>query len=824
LGEGQPLALLSTNRVPSGFGSAVSKNLANDNFVLKQDNQHWDIKKQGLAGAPSLNLPLLDPGNESPSTSPSVSLSNSTKPKRRVGVIYIGPGQYSLDESHLEAMKRLKGNVELIAVVNKEINENQDSHGTVLANDRLQVVRRKVRDFLRNELGVALNDVEIDVPDGQGDDLVKASLSDGRRVSDIITEKIKAFKEKEKKEGYDTEVAVIVGTRSRYHMPYVQWALENNFHVLVDKPLTTPRWSINDTQKVEQSDSIVTDAQKLLQLSQQHSNVLTTIATQKRYGEILGRIRKVLAQSSSPIKYLQLTTNDGWWVDPDSLGAVTTRGESFSLEGDGGKLAHTGYHIFDLVPLILNDPGINGAQVRVVFQRPEDIVAYNNLTRRMIPSGNSWMDMKGKLEFNDNLNPADFKGLMEINANIEIVLTRKNGSKVIVNLGMFHGGPSSNSTPVGRTKTETVTLINEKGSLETARVDKFLYKGQKIKITASSVEGIDGELCPTENGDSVEPGSEFPENARPALDFFNTLLYTNNLNNINSRVTSPLVSHTIGIKLMAAALKAGYSGQTVSFPIIPSEWSQVRHVLETEGLPVNNAVSDQHLQSSASEDSQHGDDFAMLPPDLEEAFKQEDITPALERLQLLVKENTKQYATAEIRDFLLRMIGKRKSINQELRKALRQAPIDMLRDIDYDPSIHYVLVKDIMPIWTILQNYGDPMIFSERVIEEYIVQGKARIERQLFNPYVRDSAQVANAPDTAMADVQKKGGIDIQNIDVVRKNGIMKIQFNDQAVRNVLKNGFNGFTPIVINVISIQNPLPLLGINFDKNERALVKV
>lgn len=57
------------------------------------------------------------------------------------------------------------------------------------------------------------------------------------------------------------------------------------------------------------------------------------------------------------------------------------------------------------------------------------------------------------------------------------------------------------------------------------------------------------------------------------------------------------------------------------------------------------------------------------------------------------------------------------------------------------------------------------------------------------------------------------GGIDIQNIDVAHKNGSARIQFNDQAVRNALKNGFNGFTPVIINITPVQSPLMILGVS-----------
>jgi hypothetical protein len=259
--------------------------------------------------------------------------------------------------------------------------------------------------------------------------------------------------------------------------------------------------------------------------------------------------------------------------------------------------------------------------------------------------------MDEPLKFDETLLSKDLTGLMEVNANIEVVLTRKDQSRVIVNLGMFHGGPSSAR---GRTKTETLTLVNQQDSFGASRVDKFLLNGVKQPepgITSSS-SGLSVELCPTEGSNAKDK----LENARPALNFLNTLLYADDLKNINDQVKSPLVSHTIGIKLMAAALKSGYSGQSVSFPIRDPEWQQVGHVLE---------VGDQAM----------------------------------------------------------------------------------------------------------------------------------------------NGVDAAGAGAGKEGEVKMDGGIDIRSIGVMRQSGGMKVKFHDEAVDNVLKSGFNGFSPDILNITLIENPL-----------------
>jgi hypothetical protein len=78
--------------------------------------------------------------------------------------------------------------------------------------------------------------------------------------------------------------------------------------------------------------------------------------------------------------------------------------------------------------------------------------------------------------------------------------------------------------------------------------------------------------------------------------------------------------------------------------------------------------------------------------------------------------------------------------------------------------------------------------------------------------------ETVGLPDAAM-----NGGIDIKNIDVTGKNRSVPTRFNDAALRDMLDNGFNGFTPVVISVTPIVSPLPLLGLNEVTQPKLFVK-
>ena len=69
--------------------------------------------------------------------------------------------------------------------------------------------------------------------------------------------------------------------------------------------------------------------------------------------------------------------------------------------------------------------------------------------------------------------------------------------------------------------------------------------------------------------------------------------------------------------------------------------------------------------------------------------------------------------------------------------------------------------------------------------------------------------------EKAQARVLPTGGIDIQNIDVQRSqfSGSQKNRFNNNALRVLIKEGFSGFTPVIINITPMESPLTILGIN-----------
>jgi len=68
-------------------------------------------------------------------------------------------------------------------------------------------------------------------------------------------------------------------------------------------------------------------------------------------------------------------------------------------------------------------------------------------------------------------------------------------------------------------------------------------------------------------------------------------------------------------------------------------------------------------------------------------------------------------------------------------------------------------------------------------------------------------------PDSAMvSSPSKKGGIDMNNINVNRQGAGVDIQFDPAMMQEILNNGVDGFAPVIINLTPINSIMPLLGL------------
>jgi len=67
------------------------------------------------------------------------------------------------------------------------------------------------------------------------------------------------------------------------------------------------------------------------------------------------------------------------------------------------------------------------------------------------------------------------------------------------------------------------------------------------------------------------------------------------------------------------------------------------------------------------------------------------------------------------------------------------------------------------------------------------------------------------------------GGIDLNQINILRKGKTVNVQFDPAQLNELMQGGVEGFTPVIINMTHISSPFQLLGINPAKGLEALAK-
>jgi HAD superfamily hydrolase (TIGR01484 family) len=136
-----------------------------------------------------------------------------------------------------------------------------------------------------------------------------------------------------------------------------------------------------------------------------------------------------------------------------------------------------------------------------------------------------------------------------------------------------------------------------------------------------------------------------------------------------------------------------------------------------------------------------------------------------------------------------------------------------VRDVVDDPRLNTVgieYVKEIAsPDW---MRFNRLTYFSD----------EAQVSQKELKDFAMTLFPLSEQVNTATSKIiqLKKGGIDLNKINIKRSGKIISIQFDPAQLNAIEQGGFEGFTPVITNIIRIQNPLPLFGVN---NTGMLVK-
>lgn len=142
---------------------------------------------------------------------------------------------------------------------------------------------------------------------------------------------------------------VVISTVPTVHKVYAQWALSHGLHILMDKPISMRKDVSTDSS---QASALIKDYEDLLALYQEKQIIHDTIFSinvQRRYEYGFDLVKQLIAEVKErfnmPVTSIQAMHADGTWMFPKE---VLTQ-ESHCLFDGYGKVAHSGYHIFDMV-------------------------------------------------------------------------------------------------------------------------------------------------------------------------------------------------------------------------------------------------------------------------------------------------------------------------------------------------------------------------------------------------------------------------------------------------------------------------------------------
>ena len=136
---------------------------------------------------------------------------------------------------------------------------------------------------------------------------------------------------------------IIIATEPKAHNMYVHFALENNYDVLTDKPITVTK-NMTSLRSIEKVKKQYYDILKLAN----NTDVMCKVMCQRQYHRGYEYIKDLLNETVKkyqiPITYIDIYHSDGNWEMPHDM-----LKENHPYKYGYGKLFHSGYHFIDLL-------------------------------------------------------------------------------------------------------------------------------------------------------------------------------------------------------------------------------------------------------------------------------------------------------------------------------------------------------------------------------------------------------------------------------------------------------------------------------------------
>ncbi len=298
--------------------------------------------------------------------------------------------------------------------------------------------------------------------------------------------------------------AVVISTEPMAHVQYARWALKNNLHIIMDKPLSVLENVSTDAKMAKKMIKEYETLSQELDKKRVAGNFLVfDLMAQRRFhpGFLLVRnlIREVSDRTNMPVSSITSVHSDGQWRMPSEI-----VDQDYHPYNQGyGKCSHSGYHTIDVAAWLLETTTNEGKKFDNVdvfsnFLRPDDFYEQLNLEdyQKIFPDyqkHNKYPEVELKKRFAD---------MGEIDALVSLNFKRKNKTMALANLSMIHNGMAQRNWP---------TAIGRdlyKGNGRIRHESHYIVQGpfQAISFVSYQSKEIDPNII---SNDLYETGGEY---------------------------------------------------------------------------------------------------------------------------------------------------------------------------------------------------------------------------------------------------------------------------------------------------------------------------
>ncbi|MDD2274578.1 MAG: Gfo/Idh/MocA family oxidoreductase [Candidatus Pacebacteria bacterium] len=234
--------------------------------------------------------------------------------------------------------------------------------------------------------------------------------------------------------------AIFIATEPLSHMVYARYALSRGLNILMDKPLSTKE---NISTDIKMAKKIIDDYKELVILKNKMENklgrkIVLNLMAQRRFHPAFLKVKELVNEvyksTNCPITSIQSFHSDGQWRMPEEI-----IDQDYHPYNQGyGKLSHSGYHSFDLVPWLLDMDGVYYDKISIFSQpiRPIDFFEQLEISNyeKLFPDYCKFFNREV-----ENIHSA-VKKYGEIDCFSNISFMHKNKTLTLASINLVHNG------------------------------------------------------------------------------------------------------------------------------------------------------------------------------------------------------------------------------------------------------------------------------------------------------------------------------------------------------------------------------------------------